>query len=62
MNDTNKQQKTIKEKVKLLAQESLQRSEPSGWFDPIYQQAGDDATQVPWAKMQPYPYFRSLAQ
>lgn len=50
---------TIKEKVKLLAQESLQNSEPSGWFDILYEQAGDDATQIPWAKMQPYPYFQN---
>lgn len=54
---SHKQQKNIKEQVKLLAQESLQRSEPSGWFDHIYQQAGNDANLVPWAKMQPYPYF-----
>lgn len=48
----------IKEQVKLLAQQYLQNSEPSGWFDILYQQAGEDATQIPWAKMQPYPYFQ----
>ncbi|BAQ61427.1 hypothetical protein GM3708_1833 [Geminocystis sp. NIES-3708] len=50
---------TIKEKVKLLAQESLQNSKLSDWFDLLYKQAGEDATQNPWAKMQPYSYFQN---
>lgn len=56
INQTNN---TIKEEIKLLAEEYLQRCEPSGWFDIIYQQAGEDMSQIPWAKMQPYPYFQN---
>ncbi len=58
MNMSEKQPLTIREKVQLLAQESLQKSQPSAWFDILYQQAGEDETQIPWAKMQPYPYFQ----
>lgn len=46
------------DKIKLLAQESLQRSDPSWWFDVLYQEANHDFTQIPWAKMQPHPYFQ----
>ena len=53
-----KQPKSIRDKVNSLATESLKRSQPSWWFDVLYQEAGDDATQVPWAKMQPHPYFQ----
>lgn len=52
------QPKTLRDKINLLAQESLKKSDPSAWFDILYQEAGDDVTQIPWAKMQPYPYFQ----
>ncbi len=42
----------------LLAEESLKRGSPSGWFDTLYQQAQNDPNKVPWAKMQPHPFFQ----
>ncbi len=52
------QPQTLRDKINLLAQESLQKSDPSAWFDVLYQEAGDDVAQIPWAKMQPYPCFQ----
>jgi 2-polyprenyl-3-methyl-5-hydroxy-6-metoxy-1,4-benzoquinol methylase len=53
-----KKPQSMIDKIKLLAQQSLQRSDPSWWFDVLYQEAKDDFTQIPWAKMKPHPYFQ----
>ncbi|MBR8826385.1 MAG: class I SAM-dependent methyltransferase [Gomphosphaeria aponina SAG 52.96 = DSM 107014] len=52
------QPETLREKVKLLATESVSKSDPSGWFDVLYAQANGDATQVPWARMTTHPYLQ----
>ena len=31
---------------------------PSGWFEPLYQEAQGDSVQVPWAQMQANPYLQ----
>ena len=49
---------TIREKVNFLATESLKRSNPSWWFEVLYNEAKNDPNQIPWAKMQPHPYFQ----
>ena len=49
---------TIREKVKKLATEALNNSQPSGWFEILYQEANGDSAQVPWAKLTPHPYFQ----
>lgn len=53
-----KQPETIREKINSLANESLERCDPSWWFDVLYKEAQNDHTQVPWAKMKPHPYFQ----
>ena len=30
---------------------------PSGWFEPLYTQAQGNPDRVPWANLQPHPYF-----
>ena len=48
----------IQNKVKELAAEALRTSEPSAWFEVLYQEAKGDASQVPWAKLTPHPYLQ----
>lgn len=48
----------IREKVNQLVSESQKRSDASWWFDILYKEANLDPAQVPWAKMQPHPYFQ----
>ncbi|MBE9209741.1 class I SAM-dependent methyltransferase [Nostoc sp. LEGE 06077] len=44
--------------VQQLAQEALQKAQPSTWFDVLYAEAQGDATQIPWAKLSPHPYLQ----
>ncbi|EDX77272.1 Thiopurine S-methyltransferase superfamily [Coleofasciculus chthonoplastes PCC 7420] len=53
-----KQPEGLRQKVKLLATEALNKSDPSGWFDRLYSQANRDPDQVPWARLKPHPYFQ----
>jgi len=38
-----------------LAQTHLNRGDAVGWFDALYSEAGEDASQVPWADLTPNP-------
>ena len=53
-----KQPQSIRDQVNNLAKESLEKNDPSWWFDILYQQAGNDPNKVPWAKMRSHPYFQ----
>ena len=33
----------------------LERDDPSGWFEALYNQAGGDSNSIPWAKERPHP-------
>lgn len=44
--------------VEQLANEALEKSEPSAWFEVLYASAKGDAAQVPWAKLTPHPYLQ----
>lgn len=48
----------IRQKVKLLAAQSLSQSNPSGWFEVLYAEANEDYSQVPWAKLIIHPYLQ----
>ncbi|MGB7445005.1 MAG: class I SAM-dependent methyltransferase [Coleofasciculaceae cyanobacterium] len=52
------QPEAMRKKVKLLAEQSLQRSDPSGWFELLYDQASGDSSQVPWARLSTHPYLQ----
>ncbi|MBW4627033.1 MAG: class I SAM-dependent methyltransferase [Brasilonema octagenarum HA4186-MV1] len=43
--------------VQQLANEALQKAEPSAWFEVLYAEAQGDTTQIPWAKLAPHPYL-----
>ncbi|PSB01053.1 class I SAM-dependent methyltransferase [Merismopedia glauca] len=45
----------LRDKVKELATESIDKSQPYSWFETLYQQAAKDPNKVPWAKLKPHP-------
>ena len=53
-----KQPEALQQKVKLLATESVHKADPSAWFEVLYAEANQDATQVPWAKLTAHPYLQ----
>lgn len=53
-----KQPEELRQKVKSLATDALQKSEPSGWFEVLYSQANGDYSQVPWARLTIHPYVQ----
>lgn len=53
-----KQPQEIQDRVKTLASQSLRQSDPSGWFEILYSQANQDASQVPWAKLKIHPHLQ----
>ncbi len=52
------QPKTLQQKVKTLATESIHQQNPSGWFETLYAEANRDWNQVPWAKNTAHPYLQ----
>lgn len=53
-----KQPQEIQDRVKTLANQSLRQSDPSGWFEVLYSEANQDASQVPWAKLKIHPHLQ----
>ncbi|MEZ6189221.1 MAG: class I SAM-dependent methyltransferase [Planctomycetota bacterium] len=45
-----------------LRDRSLERRDPTGWFEALYSEAGADATQVPWADLGPNPHLVAWCQ
>ena len=52
------QPQILQQKVKTLATDSIDRQDPSGWFEPLYADAQGNTAQVPWAKNQAHPYLQ----
>jgi len=48
---------TLQQRVKQLASQAIQQSNPSAWFDVLYAESNGDVTQIPWAKLTPHPYL-----
>jgi len=48
------QPELLRQKVKQLATEFSQKSDPSGWFEVLYAEAEGDPQQVPWARLVPH--------
>jgi SAM-dependent methyltransferase len=49
------QQEDLIAKLKEIATEAIDKSQPYGWFETLYQQAARDPNKIPWAKLQPHP-------
>ena len=56
------QPKALQETVKSMANNSVEKQDPSGWFEPLYAAASGNTAQVPWAKNQAHPYLQQWLQ
>ena len=48
----------LRQKIEKLAQEAQDKSDPSSWFESLYQDATGDSSQFPWAKLDIHPFFQ----
>lgn len=44
-----------RDRVRKLAHDSLDRGDPTGWFEALYREARGDAGAIPWADLKPTP-------
>jgi SAM-dependent methyltransferase len=51
-----------RERARELAAEFTERGDMFGWFDAFYKEAGGNNEQIPWADLEPNPYFRKWAE
>lgn len=49
-------------RARALARAYLDRGEPTGWFEPLYVEAGGDANRVQWADEVPNPHLVTWAE
>ena len=49
----------LREKVISLATEAVENSNPTGWFDTLYQDANGAISQVPWAQSTAHTYIQN---
>ncbi len=52
------QPEALRNQVRFLATESLQNSDPTGWFETLYLEAKGDVEKVPWARLTLHPYLQ----
>ena len=53
-----KQPEGLQQRVKELATQAMEESNPTAWFDVLYSQSQGDVTQIPWAKLTQHPYLQ----
>lgn len=46
-------------RVSELSAKYIQQDDPTGWFEELYSQAGEDSGQIPWAKLTVNPHLAS---
>ena len=49
----------IRQKVVSLAEEAIQKQDPSSWFDTLYGDADGDTAKIPWARLTIHPYLQA---
>lgn len=49
----------LRQKVMSLATEALEQSNPTGWFETLYQDANGAVSQVPWAQSTAHTYIQN---
>ena len=54
----NLQPQNLQQRVKQLATEAIENSNPTAWFDVLYSQSRGDVTQIPWAKLTAHPLLQ----
>ncbi len=49
----------LQQKIKSFAEEALHQSDPTGWFERLYEDAQGDPSQVPWAHLTTHPHLQN---
>ena len=49
----------IRQKVVSLAEEAIEKQDPSSWFDTLYVDADGDTTKIPWARLTIHHYLQA---
>ncbi len=48
-----KEEEELRERIGLMAREYLAKGDATGWFDVLYEEAGENINVIPWADLQP---------
>lgn len=51
-----------RERTKQLQAEFAAKGDITGWFDALYREAGGDIERIPWADLEPNPFFVEFAE
>jgi SAM-dependent methyltransferase len=54
--------KTMMERTKQLAAESIERGDATGWFETLYAEAGGNNEYIPWADLEPNKFLVEFAK
>ncbi len=52
----------VRERTQELAAEFLTRGDATGWFEALYREAAGDNERIPWADLEPNPFFVKFAK
>ncbi|KXK03888.1 MAG: type 11 methyltransferase [Acidobacteria bacterium OLB17] len=50
-----------RERVQAIQAEFAKKGDALGWFEALYSEAGGDVSTIPWADLEPNPYFKRWA-
>jgi len=50
------------ERAEILAEKFIAESNPTGWFEELYKEAGGDNEKIPWADLEPNRFLRAWAK
>ena len=50
------------ERAETLAEKFIAESNPTGWFEELYKEAGGDNEKIPWADLEPNRFLRAWAE
>jgi SAM-dependent methyltransferase len=58
----DKNKEDARERAKQIATVFAEKGDPLGWFDAFYKESEGSTDKIPWADLEPNPYFRSWAE
>lgn len=62
MTNGKKDIEAVRARVGEIASEYNERGDAMGWFDALYKEAAGDTEMIPWADLEPNPYFKQWAE
>ncbi len=56
------EEQDVREHTKQLAASFLEKGDATGWFDALYKKAAGNNEKIPWADLEPNPFFREWTE